>query len=150
MHLYDTAARAVRPFEPAGDTVSLYVCGITPYDAAHLGHAFTYHVFDVVTRRLAAAGRRVRSVRNVTDVDDDIFRVARERGVRPQDLTREQVARFDREMAAIDILPVSAAPLASEYVPQMVDWIDKLERAGIAYANQGWVYFEVTKFTRYG
>ena len=150
MHLYDTAARAVRPFEPAGDTVSLYVCGITPYDAAHLGHAFTYHVFDVVTRRLAAAGRRVRSVRNVTDVDDDIFRVARERGVRPQDLTREQVARFDREMAAIDILPVSAAPLASEYAPQMVDWIDKLERAGIAYANQGWVYFEVAKFKRYG
>src|SRR5207302_9040939 len=80
MHLYDTAARAVRPFQPAGDTVSLYVCGITPYDAAHLGHAFTYHVFDVVTRRLLAAGNQVRSIRNVTDVDDDIFRVARERG----------------------------------------------------------------------
>jgi L-cysteine:1D-myo-inositol 2-amino-2-deoxy-alpha-D-glucopyranoside ligase len=150
MHLYDTAARAVRPFEPAGDTVSLYVCGITPYDAAHLGHAFTYHVFDVVTRRLAAAGRRVKSVRNVTDVDDDIFRVARDRGVRPQDLTREQVARFDREMAAIDILPVTAAPLASEYVPEMVDWIDRLERADIAYANEGWVYFEVARFKRYG
>lgn len=150
MHLYDTAAAAVRPFQPGGDTVSLYVCGITPYDAAHLGHAFTYHVFDVVTRRLAAQGRSVRSVRNVTDVDDDIFRVARQRGVDPVALTAEQVARFDHEMAAIDILPVTSAPLASAYVPQMVDWIARLEREGFAYAVDGWVYFEVARFQRYG
>ena len=150
MHLYDTAARAVRPFQPGGDPVSLYVCGITPYDAAHLGHAFTYHVFDVVTRRLAAAGNRVRSVRNVTDVDDDIFRVARERGVDPVALTAEQVGRFDREMAAIDILPVAATPFASAYVPQMVYWITQLEREGFAYADEGWVYFETSRFQRYG
>jgi L-cysteine:1D-myo-inositol 2-amino-2-deoxy-alpha-D-glucopyranoside ligase len=150
MHLYDTAARAVRPLQPSGDAVSLYVCGITPYDAAHLGHAFTYHVFDVVTRRLSAAGLRVRSVRNVTDVDDDIFRVSRERGVDPAALTAEQVARFDREMAAIDILPVAAAPLASEHVPHMVDWIVRLEREGAAYARDGWVYFDVSRFDRYG
>ena len=150
MLLYDTAARAVRPFQPGGDTVSLYVCGITPYDAAHLGHAFTYHVFDVVTRRLGAAGTPVRSVRNVTDVDDDIFRVSRERGVDPAALTAEQVARFDREMAAIDILPVAAAPHASAHVPNMVDWIARLEREQVAYANDGWVYFDVSRFTRYG
>jgi L-cysteine:1D-myo-inositol 2-amino-2-deoxy-alpha-D-glucopyranoside ligase len=150
MLLYDTAARAVRPLQPAGDTVSLYVCGITPYDAAHLGHAFTYHVFDVLTRRLSAAGVPVRSVRNVTDVDDDIFRVARERRVDPVALTAEQVARFDREMASIDILPVTAAPLASHHVPEMVDWIARLERAGVAYVRDGWVYFEVARFDRYG
>jgi len=150
MLLYDTAARAVRPFQPGGDTVSMYVCGITPYDAAHLGHAFTYHVFDVVTRRLAAAGLSVRSVRNVTDVDDDIFRVSRERGVDPVALTAEQVARFDREMAAIDILPVAAAPHASQHVPGMVDWIARLEREGAAYARDGWVYFDVSRFDRYG
>jgi L-cysteine:1D-myo-inositol 2-amino-2-deoxy-alpha-D-glucopyranoside ligase len=150
MHLYDTAAGAVRQFQPGGDTVSIYVCGITPYDAAHLGHAFTYHVFDVVTRRLAAQGLGVRSVRNVTDVDDDIFRVARERRVDPVALTNEQVARFDREMAAIDILPVAAAPHASQHVPEMVDWIARLEREGFAYAVDGWVYFEVSRFERYG
>jgi L-cysteine:1D-myo-inositol 2-amino-2-deoxy-alpha-D-glucopyranoside ligase len=150
MQLYDTAARAVRPFQPAGDTVSLYVCGITPYDAAHLGHAFTYHVFDVVTRRLMAGGKQVRSVRNVTDVDDDIFRVSRERGVPYRELVTEQVARFDREMAAIDILPVTAAPLASEDVPHMVDWIARLEREGVAYNRGGWVYFDVSRFERYG
>ena len=150
MHLYDTAARAVRPFQPGEGPVSLYVCGITPYDAAHLGHAFTYHVFDVVTRRLTAAGTRVRSVRNVTDVDDDIFRVARDRRIDPVVLTNEQVARFDREMAAIDILPVAEAPYASAYVPQMVDWIAQLERDGFAYAHKGWVYFEASRFQRYG
>jgi L-cysteine:1D-myo-inositol 2-amino-2-deoxy-alpha-D-glucopyranoside ligase len=150
MLLYDTAARAVRPFQADGDSVSLYVCGITPYDASHLGHAFTYHVFDVVTRRLAAAGMRVRSVRNVTDVDDDIFRVARQRGVDARELTAEQVARFDREMAAIDILPVAAAPHASDHVPHMVEWIARLEREGYAYARDGWVYFDVRRFDRYG
>jgi L-cysteine:1D-myo-inositol 2-amino-2-deoxy-alpha-D-glucopyranoside ligase len=150
MQLHDTAARAVRPFQPAGNTVSLYVCGITPYDAAHLGHAFTYHVFDVVTRRLLAAGHRVKSVRNVTDVDDDIFRVSRERGVPHRQLIDEQVSRFDREMAAIDILQVSAAPHASEHVPHMVEWIRRLESAGVAYSNRGWVYFDVPRFERYG
>ncbi|HEV7678454.1 MAG TPA: cysteine--tRNA ligase [Candidatus Dormibacteraeota bacterium] len=150
MHLYDTGARTVRPFQPPGDAVSLYVCGITPYDAAHLGHAFTYHVFDVVTRRLRAAGRQVKSVRNVTDVDDDIFRVARQRGVPYAELVAEQVARFDREMASIDILPVTAAPLASEHVPSMVRWIERLEREGAAYARDGWVYFDVSTFDRYG
>jgi L-cysteine:1D-myo-inositol 2-amino-2-deoxy-alpha-D-glucopyranoside ligase len=149
MQLYDTAARTVRPLEPAGDPVSLYVCGITPYDAAHLGHAFTYHVFDVVTRRLRAGGQRVSSVRNVTDVDDDIFRVARERGVDARALVAEQVARFDREMAAIGILPVTA-PYASAHVPEMVEWIRRLEAAGFAYARDGHVYYDAARFDRYG
>jgi L-cysteine:1D-myo-inositol 2-amino-2-deoxy-alpha-D-glucopyranoside ligase len=150
MQLYDTAARTVRPLQPAGDPVTIYVCGITPYEAAHLGHAFTYHVFDVLTRRLRADGRRVLSVRNVTDVDDDILRVARERGVDAQALVDDQMARFDREMAAIDILDVDAAPRASAHVPDMVDWIARLEAAGFAYARDGHVYFDIARFGAYG
>jgi len=149
MQLYDTAARALRPLQPAGDPVTLYVCGITPYDAAHLGHAFTYHVFDVLTRRLLAAGRQVRSVRNVTDVDDDIFRVARERGVDAQSLVAFQVAQFEKEMRAIDILPVSV-PYASQHVPEMVDWIGRLEATDFAYARDGHVYFDTVRYDRYG
>jgi L-cysteine:1D-myo-inositol 2-amino-2-deoxy-alpha-D-glucopyranoside ligase len=129
--------------------VTLYVCGITPYDAAHLGHAFTYHVFDVITRRLLAAGRQVRSVRNVTDIDDDIFRVARERGVDAKELVARQVARFHMEMGSIDILPVMV-PYASEHVPEMVAWIGRLEAAGFAYARDGHVYFDTARFDRYG
>ena len=150
MRLFDTATRDVRPFAPPRDPVSLYVCGITPYDAAHLGHAFTYHVFDVVTRRLLSEGRRVRSVRNVTDCDDDIFRVARERGIDHRVLVREQVERFDREMAAIGILDVDAVPYASQHVPAMIDWISRLEAAGNAYAVDGWVYFAASSFAGYG
>jgi L-cysteine:1D-myo-inositol 2-amino-2-deoxy-alpha-D-glucopyranoside ligase len=149
MQLYDTAARTVRPLEPAGDPVTLYVCGITPYDAAHLGHAFTYHVFDVITRRLLAEGRRVRSVRNVTDIDDDIFRVARERGVDARNLVALQVSRFNTEMASIDILPVTV-PYASAHVPEMVDWVRRLEAAGFAYPRDGRVYFDTARFDRYG
>jgi L-cysteine:1D-myo-inositol 2-amino-2-deoxy-alpha-D-glucopyranoside ligase len=149
MQLYDTAARVVRPLQPAGDPVTLYVCGITPYDAAHLGHAFTYHVFDVITRRLLAAGREVKSVRNVTDVDDDIFRVARERGVDAQSLVAFQVARFEQEMKRVDILPVSV-PYASQHVPEMVAWIGRLERAGFAYSREGHVYFDTRRYDRYG
>jgi len=149
MRLHDTAARQILPLHPDGP-VSIYVCGITPYDAAHLGHAFTYHVFDVLTRRLLAAGRTVRSVRNVTDVDDDILRVSRERAVEWRMLVEQQVERFEREMAAIDILPVTTSPRATSHITEMVDWITLLEREGFAYARDGWVYFEVARFSRYG
>jgi L-cysteine:1D-myo-inositol 2-amino-2-deoxy-alpha-D-glucopyranoside ligase len=130
--------------------VSLYVCGITPYEASHLGHAFTYHVFDVLTRRLIQAGKVVRSVRNITDVDDDILRVARERGVDVGTLVTEQVDRFDREMAAIHLLPVTAAPKASTHVDAMVDAVERLHHNGVAYERSGWVYFDTVRFGRYG
>ncbi len=148
MRLYDTARREIVPFAP-GAEVGLYVCGITPYDAAHLGHAFTYHVFDVLTRRLRAQGVTVRSVRNVTDVDDDILRVAKERGVDPGTLADSQVAIFDRDMADIEIAGV-ASPRASQHVPEMVEWITRLEHAEHAYAVDGWVYFDTQTYARYG
>src|SRR5439155_54879 len=80
MRLRNTESNAVQPLQPQSDPVRLYVCGITPYDTTHLGHAFTYVVFDVLVRVLRAAGQAVRYVQNVTDVDDDIIRRARELG----------------------------------------------------------------------
>ena len=112
LRLHDTATQSVRPLEPRDGSFDIYVCGITPYDSAHLGHAFTYHVFDVIVRRMRAAGVDVRSVRNITDVDDDIFRVARERHMSHRRLVDEQVARFDAEMAEIAVGPVDAMPPA--------------------------------------
>ena len=76
MHLFDTATASPAPLIPRDGRIGMYVCGITPYDGGHLGHAFTYHTFDVIARRLRADGVTVRSVRNITDVDDDILRVA--------------------------------------------------------------------------
>ena len=85
MHLYDTSRGEVTAFAP-GETVTMYVCGITPYDATHLGHAATYVTYDVLQRRLIDRGHRVRYVRNITDVDDDIIRAARQRDVHYLDL----------------------------------------------------------------
>jgi L-cysteine:1D-myo-inositol 2-amino-2-deoxy-alpha-D-glucopyranoside ligase len=128
----------------------MYVCGITPYDGGHVGHAFTYHTYDVITRRLRADGIRVRSVRNVTDVDDDILRVARVRGVDFRVLGEQEARRFDTDMTDLGLLPPDASPRATDRVAEMVEWITRLVDCGVAYENGGWVYFEVARFPRYG
>ena len=110
MRLYDTARREVVPFEP-GPIVSMYTCGITPYDSAHLGHAAVYVSYDVLQRRLVDLGHTVRCVRNITDVDDSILGKARELGVHYLDLAAAEIARFDDDMAALGLLPAwSRAP----------------------------------------
>ena len=105
MRLYDTARQAVVPFEP-GEQVLMYTCGITPYDATHLGHAATFIAYDVLQRRLIDMGHTVKCVRNVTDVDDPLFAKAREFGVHYLDLAAGEEARFERDMAALNALPV--------------------------------------------
>ena len=102
MQLYDTARRAVVPFEP-GDEVLMYTCGITPYDATHLGHAATFITYDVLQRRLIDLGHTVKCVRNVTDVDDPLFAKARELGVHYLDLAAGEEARFERDMTALNL-----------------------------------------------
>ena len=101
MRLYDTARRAVVPFEP-GHLVTMYTCGITPYDATHLGHAATYVTYDVLQRRLRDRGHETRCVRNITDVDDDMLRKAKELGVHYLDLAAAETARFDNDMLALE------------------------------------------------
>jgi L-cysteine:1D-myo-inositol 2-amino-2-deoxy-alpha-D-glucopyranoside ligase len=150
MQLFDTARNQVVPFEPIGGRVGMYVCGITPYDSAHLGHAFVYHVFDVLHRRLRELGVSVRSVRNVTDVDDDILRVARLRGVDYRALGDSQVEQFDTDMATIGLLPVDVAPRATQHVAEMVDWIARIVDGGYAYAVAGWVFFDSKVYPDYG
>jgi L-cysteine:1D-myo-inositol 2-amino-2-deoxy-alpha-D-glucopyranoside ligase len=150
MQLFDTARQQVVPFEPLRGRVGIYVCGITPYDSAHLGHAFVYHVFDVLTRRFRDLGLEVRSIRNVTDVDDDILRVAALRGRDFHELAEEQVALFDNDMEAIGLLPVDAAPRATAHVAEMVEWVARLVDAGYAYTVDGWVFFDSDVYPDYG
>jgi L-cysteine:1D-myo-inositol 2-amino-2-deoxy-alpha-D-glucopyranoside ligase len=150
VQLFDTATEALTTLTPRDGHVGIYVCGITPYDGGHLGHAFTYHTFDVIARRLWADGVTVRSVRNVTDVDDDILRVARERGIDYRVLGDRETLRFDRDMADLGLLDVDASPRASDRVPEMVEWITRLARNGAAYEADGWVFFDVVNYPRYG
>ena len=150
MQVFDTATETLTTIVPRDGRVGMYVCGITPYDGGHLGHAFTYHTFDVVARRLWADGVRVHSVRNVTDVDDDILRVARERAVDYRTLGEREARRFDRDMADLGLLDVDASPRATSRVVEMVQWIERLVALGAAYESDGWVYFDVPGYPRYG
>ncbi len=149
MRLYDTGRRQVVPFEPGRD-VTVYCCGITPYDAAHLGHAFVFLAFDLLQRRLLDAGHRPRIVRNITDVDDDILRKARELGVHYLDLAAEEMARFDTQIASLGLLPVASEPRATSAIPEILSLVGAVLDNGHAYEAGGAVYFEVSTFERFG
>src|SRR6267378_7952800 len=132
MRLYDTAQRAVVPFE-AWPIVRMYVCGITPYDSTHLGHAATYLTYDVLIRRLEELGHEVRMVRNVTDGDDSILPRARELGVPYLELADAEIARFHADMEALDILPPIREPRATETIDEIIAVVNGLLDKGNAY-----------------
>ena len=138
LRLYDTAQRAVVPFEP-GPIVSMYVCGITPYDSTHLGHAATYLTYDLLIRRLEELGHEVRMVRNVTDVDDSILPKARELGVPYLELADSELARFRSDMEALEMRPPVAEPRATESIDGMIDMVAELLDTGHAYLTHGTV-----------
>ncbi len=149
LHLYDTAREAVVPFEP-GPTVTMYTCGITPYDSAHLGHAATYLTYDVLQRRLRDRGHDTQCVRNVTDVDDDLLKKARQLGVFYLDLAAEEMRRFDADMAALGLLPSYSEPRATSAIPDILGFIGMVLESGHAYQAGGAVYFDVSSFDRFG
>lgn len=149
MQLFDTARQSVVPFEP-GETVLMYTCGITPYDATHLGHAATFIAYDVLQRRLVDTGRTVKCVRNVTDVDDPLFAKARQLGVHYLDLAAGEEARFNRDMEALNALPVHSTPRASSAIPDIRGFIGMVLDRGSAYEAGGSVYFDVSTFPSFG
>ncbi|HJP66095.1 MAG TPA: class I tRNA ligase family protein [Actinomycetota bacterium] len=149
MQLFDRVLGSMREVE-VRPRMTVYVCGITPYDAAHLGHAFTYVHFDVLVRYLRHLGSEVVHVQNVTDVDDDILRVARERGVDFQKLADSETRRFEEIMRAIGVSPPTHTPRATTFVPQMVEEVQALVAARCAYERDGWVYFRVAADPGYG
>jgi L-cysteine:1D-myo-inositol 2-amino-2-deoxy-alpha-D-glucopyranoside ligase len=149
IRLFDTARRAVVPFD-VGAVVTMYVCGITPYDSTHLGHAATYLTYDLLIRRLEELGHDVRMVRNVTDVDDSILPRARELGVPFLDLAESELARFRSDMEALSMRPPISEPRATESIAGIVDVVARLLDAGHAYVAHETVYFDVATFPRFG
>jgi L-cysteine:1D-myo-inositol 2-amino-2-deoxy-alpha-D-glucopyranoside ligase len=150
MRLRNTETNAVQPLEPVDRPVGLYVCGITPYDTTHLGHAFTFVTFDILVRALGAAGQPVRYVQNVTDVDDDIIRRARELGTTWDRLAAKETALYQADMAALNVHPPDVFPRATQTIPKIVTLVRKLEAQGHAYQRDGNVYFRVGSVTDYG
>ena len=152
LHVYNTLSRSVEPFHPleAGH-VRMYVCGMTIYDLCHVGHARMMMAFDIVYRWLRASGYRVTYVRNITDIDDKIIRRALERGLSIRALTDEMIAAMREDIGRLGIETPTHEPRATEYVPQMLDLIGRLEQRGLAYrAANGDVNFSVRRFPGYG
>ncbi|MEZ5169834.1 MAG: cysteine--tRNA ligase [Acidimicrobiia bacterium] len=149
LRLYDTARREVVPFEPP-ETVRMYVCGITPYDSTHLGHAATYLAYDLLIRRLEELGHDVRMVRNVTDVDDSILPKARELAVPYLELAEAEMRRFRSDMESLGMRPAVAEPRATEAIPHIQDLVGRLLESGHAYLTHGTVYYDVSRFPDYG
>jgi L-cysteine:1D-myo-inositol 2-amino-2-deoxy-alpha-D-glucopyranoside ligase len=150
MQLYNTLSHQIEPFRPHGDTVGVYVCGITPYDATHLGHAFTYAALDVLIRYLEFQGQDVRYVQNVTDVDDDILRKARDVGEDWKALGDSWTARFIQDMIDLNVRPPDCFPRATNVIPQIIDVVQRLIDASLAYESGGSVYFHIDAWPAYG
>jgi L-cysteine:1D-myo-inositol 2-amino-2-deoxy-alpha-D-glucopyranoside ligase len=149
IRLYDTLRQAIVPFEPP-KLVRMYVCGITPYDSTHLGHAATYPTYDVLIRRLEELGHEVSLVRNVTDVDDSILPKARQLGVNYLELADAEMARFRSDMEALGMRPPVSEPRATEAVPQIIELVGRLLDNGHAYQAEGSVFFDIATFPDYG
>ena len=132
LRLYDSADRQVRPTS-VGDTATMYVCGITPYDATHLGHAATYLAFDLIYRIWRDNGHRVHYVQNVTDVDDPLFDRAARDGVDWRDLGSQQTQLFREDMTALRVLPPQDYVGATEAIDEVVELVEKLLASGAAY-----------------
>lgn len=144
MLLFNSLARAKEPFViPADRPVTLYVCGVTPYDTTHIGHARTFLTFDVLVRYLRWQGAEVRYCQNVTDVDDPLFERAARDGVTWQELTEQQVAQLEADYRGLNFLPPTYFPRASEEVGAMIPIIARLVELGHAYVVGGEVYFSI-------
>ena len=149
--VFNTLTGKKEPFVPLqGNKVSLYACGPTVYDSSHLGHARMAIVWDVVQRYLRFAGYDVTFVRNITDVDDKIINKANALGVRPEQVARHYLFEFWRDMAALNVAPPDVEPRATEFLSQMIQFIEGLIAKGHAYAVDGDVYFDEASFENYG
>lgn len=150
MNLYNTISNQIETFEPNGRDVSIYVCGITPYDTTHIGHAFTYASVDILIRYLQMQDLNVTYVQNVTDIDDDILRKAREVGEDWRILGNRWTAHYIQDMKALNVLPPDRYPRATDVIPEIILGVQNLIEAGVAYVSSGSVYYSVHAWPQFG
>ncbi len=150
MKIYNTLSARKEDFIPRGDTVLMYVCGITPYDNSHLGHAMSYIYFDVIRRYLKYRGYKVKFVQNITDIDDKIINRANQMDVTQTELAEKFAQSFFEDMTALNVLPADVYPRATQEIPKIIEVIQGLVEKGFAYPSQGSVYFRVRKLNDYG
>lgn len=150
MKVFNTLSGQKEEFQPQGDEVKMYVCGVTPYDHAHVGHAMSYIIFDVVRRYLEFRGYRVRHVQNFTDVDDKIIARAERLGITPTELADQYVQEYLTDIDALHVKKAHVYPRVTHEVPDIIRLIQNIIDKGYAYASAGDVYFRAHKFPSYG
>ena len=151
MRLYNTLSERAETFAPRPhQPIGLYVCGITPYDTTHLGHAFLYVSVDVLIRHLEAKGWPVRYVQNVTDIDDDILRKAGETGEDWIELGNRWTRQFATDLMLLNVRPPDAYVRATDEIAAIVEMVAALVDRGMAYTSGGNVYFRVARDPEYG
>jgi L-cysteine:1D-myo-inositol 2-amino-2-deoxy-alpha-D-glucopyranoside ligase len=153
MQLYNPLTQTLEPLRPnskPGDMITVYVCGITPYDTTHLGHAFTYTVADVLIRYLEYRGYTVQYVQNVTDIDDDILKRAEKEGETWLEVGNRWTRHFIEDMISLNVRPPDHYPRATEVIPEIIETVQALIDKGIAYEKNGSVYYHVDTYPQFG
>ena len=150
IRIYNTLSGQKEDFSPLGDTVRMYVCGVTPYAACHLGHAMSYIIFDTIRRYLEFRGYNVRYVQNFTDVDDKIIARANEQGVTPKELAEGFITQYFDDMDTLNIKRANIYPRATDEIPKIIEMVEGLIQRGHAYQVGGDVYFRILSDPDYG
>ena len=150
MKVFNTLSGQKEEFLPQGDEVKMYVCGVTPYSDAHLGHAMSYIIFDAIRRYLQFRGHKVKYVQNITDIDDKIIDRANQRGIPTRELADKYTDSYFADMAALNIAPADIYPRATEEIPKIIEVVQGLIDKGYAYPAGGSVYFRVRNVPDYG
>jgi len=151
LFVYNTLTQKKEEFKPRSPgKVKMYVCGTTPYDHCHLGHARCYVVFDVIRKYLEYKGYEVTYVQNFTDVDDKIINRAQQLGSKIEDVAEKYISEYFEVMGKLNIKEANFYPRTTEHIPEMIKLIENLINRGYAYVIDGDVYFEIAKFDDYG
>jgi cysteinyl-tRNA synthetase len=151
LKIFNTLSDEKELFSPlTPGKVRMYVCGVTVYDAAHLGHCRFLLTFDVIYRYLKFCGYDVTYARNFTDVDDKIIKRANDEGVSCAAITERYIAEFNNDAAALGLLPPTVEPRATDHISEIIEITQMLERKGLAYRVDGDVYYAVAGFANYG
>ena len=151
IRIYNTLTRQKEPLETVTPgKVGMYLCGPTVYKEAHIGHMVGPVIFDTVKRYLAYCGYDVTWVVNITDVDDKLIAESNRRGIPMADVATEMTADYLSNLAALGVDQIDSMPKATEHIPQIIEFINKLIDKGYAYESDGDVYFDVTKDEDYG
>ncbi len=150
MKIFNTLSGQKEEFRPKGDTITMYICGVTVYDECHIGHAMSYIIFDVIRRYLEFRDYKVKHVQNFTDVDDKIISRAQKLGISSKELAERYITEYFSDMDALNIRRAHVYPKATDEIPKIIEIIQGLVTKGYAYNAEGSVYFRVKKFSGYG